>query len=484
MLVNCEERGREVRNSRKIRGLPVRGWALGAAGVLCAAGMVGAVSVAQVAVAASPAVGAASSVTSPNSGDPEVTSAAARVTDLLADSDVAAMQSVRLVPQTAQAAAEVARVLGDDGYAYYFEARTHDGSSTEVLVTAVPQRLPVGSPAHATITAVRYVLTPEPAATMPPAVVAGGVGGVPFVPGQAATAASGVGTPVGSSASFGGVEVSLVGESGAVALMDVNFPATREAATSPSAPQSVRSQWRDGTDIAVTWAVPENAGGAVITGYTAEVSPGGQSCTTTITPSCVISGVPVLSGDQTTAYHVTVVARNVVGSSPASAMANVAAVSVAPTVSPTAAATSTATQMTDVTVMDAAASVPDANTANVDSTTAVMAPLAALPAETVVPTYDPFATSGSSTTTVDPYATADPYATTTTTTPYTTTAPYAATTTTSSTLASTGAGGALTWLAIGAMVVVAGSTLVVASRRIPQRVRYQAKHRARHTIGE
>lgn len=472
--INCEERGREVRDTRLHQGVPARGWTLGATGLLCAASLLGAVGIAQ----ASTAGLSASTSTASAVDQSELTSADAVITDVVATSD-ASVQTVRLTPSTVEAKAGVARFLGDDGYAYYFEFRPAGALPADVLVTAVPQRLPAGSPERSTVAAVRYVLTQaDPDSTLPSAVVADGVGGVIVTPGVAT--AGGVGTPLGSSATFGSVAVDLGTMSGSEALLNVTFPATRLAATTPSAPQAVRGQWRESTNIAVTWAVPDNPGGAVITHYTATVTPGGLTCTATRSTECVVSGVPVLAGDQRADYSVTVRAHNAVGTSPESGATSLATDAGTSSATPTAAPTSALAQMAEVTVADAEVAA-DTNTASAESTTAVMAPMAAaaVPAETVVPTYDPFATSGSTTTTTtaDPYATTDPYASTT---PYTTTTdPYAATTTTTtSTLAATGAGSALTWLAAGAMIIVAGSTLVVASRMVPARARHQAKHRS------
>ena len=53
------------------------------------------------------------------------------------------------------------------------------------------------------------------------------------------------------------------------------------------------------------WLVPAADGGSAITGYTATASPGGRTCTATIT-SCVITGLA-----NGTAYTVTVRAANV-----------------------------------------------------------------------------------------------------------------------------------------------------------------------------
>jgi hypothetical protein len=80
----------------------------------------------------------------------------------------------------------------------------------------------------------------------------------------------------------------------------------------PSAPVLTSATGGDAS-IVVSWNAPASNGGSPITGYTATATPGGASCTATMT-SCTISGLT-----NGTAYTVTVHATNAVGSSPESA---------------------------------------------------------------------------------------------------------------------------------------------------------------------
>jgi hypothetical protein len=64
----------------------------------------------------------------------------------------------------------------------------------------------------------------------------------------------------------------------------------------------------------VSWTAPTSNGGSPITGYTVTASPGGETCSTTGTLSCTVSGLT-----NGTPYTFTVTATNVVGTSPASA---------------------------------------------------------------------------------------------------------------------------------------------------------------------
>jgi serine protease len=71
------------------------------------------------------------------------------------------------------------------------------------------------------------------------------------------------------------------------------------------------------TSALVTWTAPADNGRSPITQYVATASPGGKSCTTTGATSCTVTGLT--SG---TTYTFTVVAKNAVGPSLASAASN------------------------------------------------------------------------------------------------------------------------------------------------------------------
>ncbi len=81
----------------------------------------------------------------------------------------------------------------------------------------------------------------------------------------------------------------------------------------PGAPTSVQAYLNKGT-ATVTWTGPEATGGAVVNQYTVVSEPGGLTCTSPGSLSCVVRG---LSNGQT--YTFTVTAYNVVGPGPASA---------------------------------------------------------------------------------------------------------------------------------------------------------------------
>jgi hypothetical protein len=87
-------------------------------------------------------------------------------------------------------------------------------------------------------------------------------------------------------------------------------------ATAPCAPTAVTATVATKSTV-VSWAEPATGNGSVITGYTAMVSPGGQSCTT-VALTCEILG---LRAGET--YAVTVTATNAIGVGAASTVTQV-----------------------------------------------------------------------------------------------------------------------------------------------------------------
>lgn len=81
----------------------------------------------------------------------------------------------------------------------------------------------------------------------------------------------------------------------------------------PSAPLAVRAVNGDAT-VAVSWSAPASTGGGAVTRYTATLSPGGGSCSTTGALTCSISGLT-----NGRVYTLTVTATNAYGTGPGSA---------------------------------------------------------------------------------------------------------------------------------------------------------------------
>jgi hypothetical protein len=84
--------------------------------------------------------------------------------------------------------------------------------------------------------------------------------------------------------------------------------------TAPAAPTIGTASRVSTTSALVSWTAPADTGRSPITGYVATAAPGGQSCSTTGATSCIVTGLT-----PGTAYTFTVVAKNAVGSSGASA---------------------------------------------------------------------------------------------------------------------------------------------------------------------
>jgi alpha-tubulin suppressor-like RCC1 family protein len=83
--------------------------------------------------------------------------------------------------------------------------------------------------------------------------------------------------------------------------------------TGPGAPTAVTAAARD-TQAIMSWTDPVSLDGGTLTGYIATASPGGETCTTPLAPTCTITGLT----DGVT-YSVTVVAQTTAGNSGASA---------------------------------------------------------------------------------------------------------------------------------------------------------------------
>jgi len=87
--------------------------------------------------------------------------------------------------------------------------------------------------------------------------------------------------------------------------------------TSPGKPLSVVAA-ASSTKATVLWKAPTSNGGSPVTGYTATAAPGGRSCSTTGSLSCVITGL-----SNRTAYTFAVTATNLVGTGQSSTSAAV-----------------------------------------------------------------------------------------------------------------------------------------------------------------
>ena len=84
----------------------------------------------------------------------------------------------------------------------------------------------------------------------------------------------------------------------------------------PDAPTAVSATGGNGR-ATVSWTAPVSNGGATVTGYRVTGSPGGQTCVTSGTSSCVVTGLANGTG-----YTFTVVASNAIGTGPASQASN------------------------------------------------------------------------------------------------------------------------------------------------------------------
>jgi Zn-dependent metalloprotease len=122
-----------------------------------------------------------------------------------------------------------------------------------------------------------------------------------------ATAAVVTGLANGTSYRFTVTATNAIGTSPASAASSAVIPKT-----TPSAPTSVVAT-PGGARATLSWTAPVRNGGSKITRYTVTVSPGGRTATTTGATKATVTG---LTSD--TSYTFTVIATNVVGSSPES----------------------------------------------------------------------------------------------------------------------------------------------------------------------
>lgn len=110
-------------------------------------------------------------------------------------------------------------------------------------------------------------------------------------------------SPTGKPALFVSYELS-----GTTAIYNVDGTAVK-----PDAPTGVTAR-TDGRSAIVSWTAPREDGGGALLGYNVVSRPGGYTCTADTTTSCRIPSLPL-----NRKYTFTVTARNLAGSSPASA---------------------------------------------------------------------------------------------------------------------------------------------------------------------
>jgi hypothetical protein len=99
---------------------------------------------------------------------------------------------------------------------------------------------------------------------------------------------------------------------GSITVSLTTDPEVVVAATKPGAPTTVLASTGADASSVISWSAPSSNGGSAITRYTA-TSSGGQSCTTTNSTTCTITGLT-----NGTAYTFTVTATNSIGVSNAS----------------------------------------------------------------------------------------------------------------------------------------------------------------------
>jgi hypothetical protein len=401
----------------------------------------------------------------------------------------APQQTITLVPTAGQTSGvKFARITDTRGNTYYLEYRTPVGLDATLLDPATPNHLlsgvmvtkvfaeapgtPFGSGGITVEPRAVYLLDADPFHN-PYAVASNGQ-----FDGDAGLT---LGTPI----ALGDVSVKLTAATADAAAVQIDFPPSRPAATIPGKPLAVSAVKVGNTSVQVAWKAPLATGGSYITSYLVRTDKGPQTCTAVTEFSCRLDGLEL-----GTFHRFTVTATSGIGTSAPSDPSAPLPVGPVPTTSPTPAPTPTPTPTPTrpvVTPAPTTSTKPTPTpTAPKPASTANIAPAPNSNTNTVrvATTADPFSTtSGSTSGTVDPFAsTTDPYAssytdpygsaTSSTTSNYGAVDPYttgASTTTGTTTLATTGGEGVPMLVSAGVGSLVLGALLILLTRPRSQR---------------
>lgn len=389
-------------------------------------------------------------------------------------------QTLTLVPTAGSAAGvKFARITDAAGNAYYLEYRTPVGLDATLLDAATPNHLLSGvfvtkvfaeHPGTKFTNGLEleprsiYLLDADPALN-------------PYSEASGGRFDGDAGLPLGTPVALGDVSVKLTGSTDDAAAIEINFPPSRPAATVPSKPNRVSALKVGTNSVQIAWQAPDDTGGAYVTSYTVSNNRNSSTCTAVTEFSCRIDNLELGMF-----YQFTVTATNAVGTSAASSPSAPLPVGPIPTTSPTPLPTPTPTPTPTGTRPVVTPAPTTATTAPVTATTRAATPAATSTtvAANTSSTIDPFATSNTSTSYVDPFSSSytdpyassysDPFATTSTytnpysSTPYTSTGSTTSTSTGTTTLATTGSNGLPTLLALGVGSVVLGAVLILLSR--------------------